>query len=158
MDRERLKFRAQALVRTVARRVGLDVVRSDFNSPIVYPHSLPREIWRHPAPLYGIDLELERQLGLIEGELLPFIAELDLPLHPGTDRSELHLDNAWYGPMDAHVLYAMLRHSRPRRVLELGSGFSTLIIDRALEANRRAASADHEVIDPFPSPLLASLL
>lgn len=137
--------------------MGLDVVRSDFNSPIVDPRTLPPDIWEQPAPLYGIDLGLERQLELIEGQLLPFIAELDLPLHPRNDPSELHLDNAWYGPMDAHVLHAMLRWSPPRRVLELGSGFSTLIIDHALGVNSGTNEYSHEVIDPFPSPLLRSV-
>ena len=69
----------------------------------------------------------------------------------------LHLDNPWYGPMDAHVLYAMLRHSPPQRVLELGSGFSTLIIDRALRVNPGATTDSHDVIDPFPSPVLTGL-
>jgi predicted O-methyltransferase YrrM len=156
-NRERLKLRAQKLVRHIARRVGLDVVRSDFNSPIVDTRTLPPEIWEQPASLHGIELELERQLDVIEGPLLPFIADLDLPLHPRKDPSELHLDNPWYGPMDAHVLYAMLRNSPPRRVLELGSGFSTLIIDHALQANSCAVESAHEVVDPFPSPLLSVL-
>lgn len=132
-------------------------MRADFNSPIVDTRKLAPEIWLEPAPLPGLELELERQLGVIEGRLLQYIAELDLPLRPRGDPSELHLDNAWYGPMDAHVLYAMLRHSRPRRVLELGSGVSTLLIDHALQAEAQAPRCSHDVIDPFPSPLLARL-
>ncbi len=137
--------------------MGLHVVRADFNSPIVDTWALAPETWHRPGPLHGIDLQLERQLSMIEQELAPFIAELDVPLHPEGDRTALHLDNPWYGPMDAHVLYALLRHSPPARILELGSGFSTLIIDRAMQANPNAAAYTHEVIDPFPSPLLADV-
>jgi hypothetical protein len=45
----------------------------------------------------------------------------------------------------------MLRHHKPRRVLELGSGYSTLVELEALAANRRDG---HEtcltVLDPYP--------
>jgi hypothetical protein len=37
---------------------------------------------------------------------------------------------------DADVAYAMVRHLRPRRILEIGGGFSTLVLARALAANR----------------------
>jgi hypothetical protein len=54
----------------------------------------------------------------------------------------------------------MVRRLEPRRVLELGSGFSTWFIDLALEANRAGGAserAQHDVVDPFPSPILARL-
>lgn len=141
----------------MGRRLGFHVVRADFNSPIVDTRSIAPETWRRPGPLHGIELDLDRQLEMIEQQLLPFITELDVPLHADGDRATLHLDNPWYGPMDAHVLYAMLRHSPPQRVLELGSGFSTLIIDRALRVNPGATTDSHDVIDPFPSPVLTGL-
>jgi hypothetical protein len=36
-----------------------------------------------------------------------------------------HLDNPSYGNYDAIMLYGMLREARPRRVIEVGSGFSS---------------------------------
>jgi Methyltransferase domain len=44
-------------------------------------------------------------------------------------------DNPMYGPVEADVLYAVVRHHHPRRVIELGSGFSSLIIAAALRRN-----------------------
>ncbi len=160
VNRERLNLTAHNLLRRVARARGLDLVRSDFNSPLVDTASLSDEVWERPRPMPGLELDLERQLELISGELRPLIEELDVPLLPRADRLELHLDNPWYGPMDAHLLYAVIRRLRPRRVLELGSGFSTLFIHRALEANRREqpqAQIRHEVVDPHPSPALGQL-
>ena len=69
-------------------------------------------------------------------------------------------DSPWYGPMDMQSLYAMVRDARPDRVLELGSGFSSLVIDRALADGERGAAAgqaEHIVVDPFPSPVLEHL-
>jgi hypothetical protein len=130
----------QRLVRRVARWAGLDAVRADFNSPVVDPGALPAAIWERESPMPGLELDLDRQLEMIEGRLLPLTGDFQAPANP------------WYGPMDADLLFAMVRAGRPSRVLELGSGYSTLVIQDALEDG-----AIHEVVDPWPSPLLVRL-
>jgi hypothetical protein len=86
----------------------------------------------------GLELDLDGQLRMIEKELVPLMSGFSsLP------------ENPWYRPMDAHVLYAMVRRCRPARVLELGSGYSTLVIQQALEQG-----ASHEIVDPHPSGLI----
>lgn len=154
--REALNLAAHNLLRRTAQRLHLDVVRADFNSPIVDTRALPTELWDRPAALHGLELDLERQMELIEGELRQFIDELRLPVSPPApgESFRLHLDNPWYGPMDAHLLYAFVRRNRPRRILELGSGFSTLFIEHALAADRSAGRGGHVVVDPYPSPLV----
>ncbi len=95
----------------------------------------------------GLELHVDRQLQTIERELVPLIGEL-------RSRDSFELSNPMYGPMDAHMLYAMLRTHRPSRVLELGSGYSTVVIGQALAAN--GDGARHEVVDPWPSELVTS--
>jgi hypothetical protein len=133
-------------------------VASGFWSPIVETRVLPPETWARAAPMPGLELELDRQLEWLK-QLAPAMAELDAPLappEPGTAVDGFHLANPMFGPMDAYVLYAVVRDLRPRRVLELGSGYSTLVIERALGANAASGSARsaHEVVDPHPSELL----
>jgi hypothetical protein len=56
-----------------------------------------------------------------------------------------------YPLLDATLLYAVVRRLRPRRVIELGSGASTLITAQALAANAADGSpAELEVYDPYP--------
>jgi Methyltransferase domain len=130
----------ERLVRRVARWAGLDAVRADFNSPVVDPSALPATIWERESPMPGLELDLDKQLEMIEQRLSRLIG--DFKAQP----------NPWYGPMDADLLFAMVRAVRPSRVLELGSGYSTLVIQQALEDG-----VVHEVVDPWPSPLLARL-
>jgi len=104
--------------------------------------------------MYGLELDFDSQLAMIERDLGSYITEFRPPLS-GESTTGFYLDNPWYGPMDAHVLYAMIRRHKPRRVLELGSGFSTLIVAEALRANGESAS--HEVVDPTPSTLVADV-
>jgi predicted O-methyltransferase YrrM len=120
-------------------------VRADCYSPIVDPAVLPPEIWEQPAAMPGLELDLDGQLGRLEHRLSPLFPEF-------SPAAGFQLGNPWYGPMDAYVLYAMVRFLNPARVLELGSGYSTLVIQGAL-----AESARHEVVDPAPSPVLTNV-
>jgi hypothetical protein len=53
--------------------------------------------------------------------------------------------------VDAELLYAMVRAQKPRRVLELGSGYSTLLIGISCRRNAEDGSpTEHIAFDPFP--------
>lgn len=128
-----------------------DVVARDYYSPVPNLDLLPAEIWERRSPLGGVDLKVEAAIELIEGELAPFVAELEIlesgPAPPGT----FFLRNENYESVDTELLYAILRARKPRRVLELGSGFTTLLIGEA--ARRNAAdgvATEHVAYDPFP--------
>jgi hypothetical protein len=63
-----------------------------------------------------------------------------------------------YGGLDAEVLYAMVRRLRPARVVEIGAGWSSLVVaDAAARNAAEGAPVEHRVYDPQPSPLLANL-
>jgi len=61
----------------------------------------------------------------------------------------------WFPALDAAVLYALVRHHRPARIVEVGSGHSTRFIARALadEAFDAAVTA----IDPAPRATITDL-
>ena len=53
--------------------------------------------------------------------------------------------------VDAAVLHAIVRGTRPRRIVELGSGHSTLVAAAACLANEReGAPVDYRAYDPYP--------
>ncbi len=60
--------------------------------------------------------------------------------------------------MDAAVLHAIVRGTKPRRIIELGSGHSTLVVAAACLANEReAAPVDYRAYDPYPGVARAGL-
>ncbi len=60
-------------------------------------------------------------------------------------------DNPSYPPVDARLLYAMIRRYRPRYVLELGSGHTTRVIAQACSANALEGHPAHfRAVDPYP--------
>jgi len=71
----------------------------------------------------GIDLREEAQLELLEN-FSRFYDDLPFPTQPG-ETTRYYYDNGWFGYGDAITLYSVLRHYEPRRVIEVGSGFSS---------------------------------
>src|SRR5947209_14344437 len=93
---------SRRLLRRAALRAGMDGVQADYYSPILDRATLPPEHRQRPQPMPGLELQLDAQLDWIERELMAFVREFTPPVEPQPDPMVLHLDNAWYGPMDAH--------------------------------------------------------
>ncbi|MFM9091386.1 MAG: class I SAM-dependent methyltransferase [Verrucomicrobiota bacterium] len=74
-------------------------------------------------PFPGIDLNEAAQLERLE-RFAAWYPEQPFPEQPDPAR-RFHHANPSYGHFDAIMLYGMLREARPRRVIEVGSGFSS---------------------------------
>ena len=74
-------------------------------------------------PFLGVDLNELGQVALLH-QLADFYREQPFPEQPANGR-RYHLDNPSYGHFDGIMLYLMLRHGGARRVIEVGSGFSS---------------------------------
>jgi Methyltransferase domain len=138
---------ARAAARRGAERAGLDVVPSGLYSPIPELPPPDHELWRKEYPL---ELDTNSQLAFVESELAPYLAELPGGLVPA-ERHGFRVWNGQYQAGDAELLYALIRHLRPARILELGSGFSTLVSAAACVENARAGhSTELVAVDPDP--------
>jgi len=128
-----------------------------YAEPMFHPRHLHRPLGED-RDLPGIDWNVSGQLALLER----FDYEEELREMPAEAPSDLQYGyrNAYFGPGDADFLYAMIRHFKPRRIVEIGSGHSTLV---AIQATRRNADEDptyeceHTCIEPYRSPWLEGL-
>jgi predicted O-methyltransferase YrrM len=127
-----------------------------FYSPIPSAADLRRAYGRKKilAELAGIDLREDSQLSLI-AELGAMDSEV-----PFGDYSQPGLrywfTNGFFGRGDAVLLYAMLRHFEPHRVIEVGSGFSSALM---LDVNDHwmRGSTRFTFVKPYPDRLNALL-
>ena len=145
----------QPRLRRLARRLGYHLVAADFYSPI--PDEWSSQQWQDPTPMPGVDLRLDESVALL-GELAPFITEYAPPAGPpGTKHGYFH-GNGVYPHVDGEILYAMVRHYRPARVVEIGAGWSSRVIADAVERNAADGHAmeHHVIFDPFPPEGLPS--
>lgn len=101
------------------------------------------------AALDGINLNSASQLNLATTTLAPMWAQIE------TVGPRYRLDNRMYGLADGAVYYSMLRHLRPDRVVEVGSGFSSAL---ALDVrDQHMTDLDLTFIEPYPARLLGLL-
>ncbi len=128
-----------------------DIVPRNYYSPVPDLSLLPSDIFERRSALGGIDLRLDAALTFVEEELAPYVAELEVPRSGPRPPGEFFLDNTNYEGGDAELLYAIVRSQRPRRVVELGSGFTTLLINAAVRRNAAdGATTEHVAYDPYP--------
>jgi predicted O-methyltransferase YrrM len=129
------------------------VAPGHFYSPIPDVDDLKahqKEIFTIPQVLPGVDLNEKEQLELLEEfkalyQHQPFIAD------PHPDR-RYFFENRNYSYSDAIILYCMMRHLRPRRIVEIGSGYSScamLDVNELFFENSIACT----FIDPYPQLL-----
>ena len=116
------------------------------------------ELW-HDRPLpAGIDWDLDgqvafaRELAAVYGELAD-VAERPAAVDMS---SAITLVNGSFSGADACAYYGVVRTRRPRRVVEVGGGWSTIFLAHALARNDRPAAVT--VIEPEPDPRLLARL
>ena len=144
-----LKKRAFRAAARAAARAGLDVVPRNYYSPVPDLDRLPADHFTRAQPMPGVDLDIDAQMKWLETDLAPHIAEFPYPREAGP-QGGFHLDNGNYETVDAETLWAIVRHLRPERIVELGSGFSTLVMAGAAAANRAEGHATElRTFDPY---------
>jgi predicted O-methyltransferase YrrM len=126
----------RSLTRGVASLGLMRPRRGHYYSPLPSIRDVRREreriFDRSLRELPGVEIDDAGQLALLEE-----LASL-YPDQPFTERPDpanrYHLNNSWFAAADGLFLHLMVRHARPRRVVEVGSGFSSLVL---LDTNQR---------------------
>lgn len=149
----RLRKRS-ARLETELERYRTWVPPGHFYSPIPSAEEVGRraaEIFdRSITTIAGIDLREEAQLALLE-ELKRFYPELPFTAEDSPDL-RYNFANRFYSYSDAIFLYSVIRHLSPKRILEVGSGYSSCVI---LDTNDRffGGAISCTFIEPFPDVL-----
>ena len=104
-----------------------------------------------------LDFDIERQLHALAE--LSYGEELkDLHRHAGHDQAEFFINNGNFGAGDAELYYLMIRNTKPKKIIEIGSGFSTLLAAEAIRKNKaEGVNTQFTCIEPFEKPWLEKL-
>src|SRR5579863_8131484 len=71
-----------------------------------------------------------------------------------TDCTGYFWENSQFSHGDAMAYYCLVRRLRPRRIVEIGSGFSTLVADAAM---RRNGAGEIVCVEPYPRSFLPGI-
>lgn len=121
------------LTRKLLYVAGLFPMRRHYYEPVVYPSDLRKSL-DEERDIPGLNFNAEGQLELL-GKF-GFAEELrEIPLHKPRANSYFYY-NGSFEAGDGEFLYSAIRHFRPRQIIEIGSGQSTLMARQAIERNR----------------------
>lgn len=160
-ERERRVLVILARLFPLFERLGIHVTRNHFYEPVPELRALGDEIFRRHSELPGLGMREEQQLELLD-QVAAFKPEYGAfpAQRPDGDPTRYFVRNGQFGRVDAEVLHALVRLCKPRRVLEIGSGYSTLVTAGAIRGNRADDpnySCELISIDPYPPRFLRRL-
>ncbi|MHA3770575.1 class I SAM-dependent methyltransferase [Verrucomicrobiota bacterium sgz303538] len=103
----------------------------------------------------SINLNTDKQLELIQ-QIGALGGEFDWSADSEKEGRRFYLPNTWFEAADSLALYGILRLFRPKRVIEVGSGFSSALM---LDTSERFLdrSVNFTFIEPYPERLMSRL-
>ena len=128
-----------------------------FYSPVCDPEelrSIEARVWPDSTSeeTPGIAYNVPAQLSLLN-EFARFVSEINFSREPDVDSSRYFYSNDQFPCLDAEVLFCFLRYLHPKTVIEVGSGFSSLVM---AEVNVKYLNGGTHLvcIEPFPRQFL----
>ena len=152
----RRMLRALHIRPDIAVRAGYQVYPDVFYNPFPSAKEVDVARLKLKRPLPGIKLDLSQVQALLaeiarySGEAGRLLADRPAALLPTWDIT--------YPPADTAVLYAMLRHLKPMRYIEVGCGYSSRTSTPALLRNAdEGVRCEALYVEPYPPAHLAEV-
>lgn len=145
------------LSKAVLNKVGMFPIRDHYYEPLFKTHLLKKPL-DQDRNLPGINLNTDGQLSLLRS--FNYTDELSDVPSVKKDILEFHFNNESFEAGDGEYWYNIIRHFKPAKIIEIGSGNSTLMANRAIKKNAALDSAykcDHMCIEPYEHTWLEEL-
>ena len=148
---QRMPLSKMALV-----NVGVFPIRNHYYEP-QFDYRDPKLDFSKDRNLCGINWNISGQLKFLER--LAFSHEiLDIPVKKAAStKLSFHVNNGAFESGDAEYWYQIIRILKPKRIIEVGSGYSTLMAIKATTKNQKedeSYKCDHLCIEPYEMPWL----
>jgi predicted O-methyltransferase YrrM len=153
----RIGIKRMRLSRKIFKITGVFPIRDHYYEPLFNLEHL-RYSLRKDRILTGLDFNLKEQLEILSK--FKYGRELEkFPLEKNS-KLEFYYHNGSFGPCDAQYLYNSIRLFKPKKIIEIGSGYSTLMAENAINANKQdelSYNCEHICIEPYECPWLENL-
>ena len=153
----KMDFRWYLIKKTfpIWEKLGFHITPNHYYEPIPDTRTLGDEIWERESEMRGVNVNGEKQKEFIDKYCSIYKKEYDsFGLYEPTDEFKYYVYNGWFGEIDGDVLYTILRSYKPKRVIEIGSGYSSILIAETLNKNKLKDGiiSKFTSIDPYPNP------
>jgi len=143
------------LCKTTLMKIGVFPIIDHYYEP-KFNFKGENNISNKPRMLTGIEWNIDGQLQLLNrlGMNNEFT---DNVLNKKTYYKSFNFDNNAFESGDAEYWYKLIRHIKPSRIIEIGSGYSTIVASCAIDQNikdNHNYQCEHVCIEPFEMPWL----
>lgn len=146
---------ADATVQETIQDCGVNILPVNYHSTIPSVKDIRRSFEYaegQPAPYLNEKIFDQEELSQVLRALSGYASEFNPPAEGDPLKADKFFWNNWmFSHSDALAFYCFIRHYQPKTIVEVGSGFSTLI---ALEAFRRNGFGRIICVEPYPRPFL----
>jgi predicted O-methyltransferase YrrM len=140
------------------QKYGYHVMRVHYYSAIPDTSKLGDKEYNRVSELVGLRLRKDEQLELLKKFIDKYRKEYDLfPDQPAKDAWIFHTNQTTFRYVDAQALYCFVREFAPKKMIEIGSGYSTMISAQAIRQNKLdnpSYDCDFRAIEPYPNPII----
>lgn len=131
---------------------GVTIIPNNFYQPVPDISSLHDKLFKKISQLSGINLNVKKQIRLLEKSFAKYSHECKgIPEKYTGVPHEFHFRNLAFDWVDAIIYYCTIRHFKPKRVVEIGSEWSTKIAAKACLKNK---NTELVAIEPYPQTAL----
>ena len=160
LRRARRAWPHMPLTRKVLRLVGVFPLRQHFYEPVVFAEDLRRPLTQERS-IPGLDLNAAGQLALLaEFSYAEELAQIPLGGERKAATPAFFYQNGSFEGADAGMLYNMIRRTKPKRLIEIGGGYSTLMARLAISRNQAddpRYTCRHICVEPYLQPWLEQI-
>lgn len=130
---------------------GIFPIRNHYYEPrFVYPTNFDFDQIRK----IPFEIDLDKQL-LLLNEFYNIVELNSLPPDIPISKGGFFVNNPNFGAGDVELYYLIIRKFKPKRIIEIGSGYSTMLCLKAIDQNKLdGIQTDLTCIEPFEMPFL----
>jgi predicted O-methyltransferase YrrM len=140
----------------LGQKFNVLVVPNHYYVPLASTRALreTRSRWNRPVDTRYLPMDLASQVEFLRDNIAPYEPEYrnNTTFKEAVERSA----GPGYGYIEAQALHGVLRWLKPRRIIEIGSGVSTLCALHAVRMNEADGAPACEItcVEPYPRDLL----
>lgn len=145
---------ALSLMRNAFRmfqRIGITVSPNHYYWPVPDFRELEAREWPAEEEPVGLDLAFDRQLDFLQTVVPQYQSEWQSDSGPFFSVG-YNYGNGFFETVDAEMAYCLVRHYKPRRIVEVGGGYSSRVMAAALDLNLKLDGVRGELVTIDPNP------
>ena len=140
-------------------RFGIHILPVHYYTPVpnILELQRTRDVWAKKSELPGVSVNLDEQAANLKVICMPY--QNEYAGNTAYKEGESNHFGPGYGYIEAQALHGFIRHYKPKRIMEVGSGVSSYCMLKASEMNGKETGQDSKIvsIEPYPSSRLRTL-